>query len=376
MPLDPEAGGTERVTSLVAKGLQSRGHNCLGMLVLNENTGEISYEGKEIEDLYSFLEGLKVDIVINQIAYSEWLLQMFLDKGGNKWYENGGKIISCLHFDPKPAPDFHYFRSLKNKTAREWINLAKSWVFRKYYENRQNIRRGEIFNWIYDCSDYFVTLSPQHFKYIKSVTNRDDYGKLRAINNPLTFDGILDKSLLEQKKKVVLVCSRMDEYQKRISAVLKAWKKIQNTPESEGWSLKILGTGPSLEEYKRYVRKNNLENVLFEGRQSPEKYYREASIFLMTSVGIEGWGLTLTESIQCGVVPVVMNTCVVYGDIIADSYNGYLSHPNDADDLVRYVRKLMADEDLLTKMQSNALESAGRFNLQSTIDKWEEIILH
>ncbi len=374
MPLIPEAGGTERITSLVAKGLNGRGHTCMGMLVFNEHDGSMSYNGQTVTDLYAFLKANGVDIVINQIAYATWLLDAFLRNGGDKWKQEGGKIISCLHFDPKPASSLYYLTHKRKKNLRDYVNIAKAFMLYGFYEARQRKNTGRIFNWIYDNSDWFVALSPTHFPYIKRVTAREDYDRLLAINNPLTFDDVAGKSILDEKKKVVLVCSRMDEYQKRISLVLKAWRKIQKAPVANDWTLKILGTGPDLERYMDYARDHGLKNVIFEGRQSPEAYYREADIFLMTSTGIEGWGLTLTESLQRGVVPVVMNTCSVYSDIITHGYNGFLSKGSGLDGFVQYVMALMRDEDLLRAIQLNALDSAKRFTLERTMEKWDQCL--
>lgn len=374
MPLDPEAGGTERITSLVARGLTRMGHDCMDILVFRQDGRSISYNGQAVTDLYAFLTGNHVDIVINQIAYSKWLLHNFLDMGGRRWHEKGGKIISCLHFDPKPTSDLYYMRSIRDKRLRDYANIAKSAILYSFYKKRQERNTGAIFNWVYDNSDWFITLSERHFPYFKKVTRREDFSRLKAINNPLTFDDISAPSIIDEKRNVILVCSRMDEYQKRISLVLKAWKKLQSMTESKGWTLKILGTGPDFDRYREYVRRKKLSNIQFEGRQSPEPYYREADIFLMTSTGIEGWGLTLTESLQRGVVPVVMNTCSVYSDIITDGYNGFLTPGSSLKLFTERIRLLLSDQRRLRAMQQNALNSAERFSLAKTMEKWQEII--
>lgn len=373
-PLIPEAGGTERITSLVSKGLTERGHKCLGILVFNETEQSMIYDDKPVVDLYSFLKVNKVDIIINQIAYAKWLLEAFLANGGDRWYSEGGKIISCLHFDPKSTSSLYYLKSIRNKSLRTYINIAKAFLLYPYYAARQDKETGDTLNWIYDHSDWYVTLSERHFPYFKKVTGRKEYNKLTAINNPLTFETIATKDSLEKKEKMILVCSRMDEYQKRISLVLKAWEQLLKTDASSGWELKIIGTGPDLDIYKEYVRKKNLKRISFDGRQSPEPYYDKASIFLMTSCGIEGWGLTITESIQKGVVPVVMNTCPVYSDIIDHCYNGYLTKGSDLTSFVSYIKTLMTDERRLHAMQLNALESARHFTLSKTMEKWKRIL--
>lgn len=165
----------------------------------------------------------------------------------------------------------------------------------------------------------------------------------------------------------------MNEYQKRISYALKAWTKIKQFDFASDWTLKIVGTGSDLDNYIEIVRKNSIPDVRFEGRQDSEPYYAEASIFLMTS-GFEGWGLTLTESLQRGCVPVVMNTSPVFNEIIQNGYNGFLTKGSSIKDFVKHIRILMSDERRLAAMQKNALFSAERFTLEKTMEKWRSII--
>lgn len=371
-PLIPEAGGTERMTSLIAKGLSRDGHSCFGMLVINKDE-TLSYNGEPVNDLYSFLTANKIDIVINQLAMDVWMLRIFLDKGGRRWHEEGGKIISCLHFDSRQTSTLYFFKAKRNKIWKDYLWIARSWLLYRYYDNIQAKRVGVAYKWIYDNSDWYITLSETHNPYFIKSAQLRDYIKLLTINNPLTFDDISTPDILERKKKMVLICARMSEYQKRISLVLKCWRKINSNPCAKDWILKIVGTGPDLDYYKEFVDKYSINNVVFEGRQNPDKYYREASIFLMTS-GFEGWGLTLTESLQRGVVPVVMNTSPVFVDIIQNGYNGFLTRGSNLNDFTRHVSRLMSDESLLKRMQLNALKSAEKFSLEKTMEKWRRII--
>lgn len=279
-PLIPEAGGTERITSLVAKGLSERGYRCLGILEFKESDWSMTYNDKPVDNLYNFLKANNVDVVINQIAYAKWLLEAFLTNGGNQWHAEGGRIISCLHFDPKSTSSLYYLKSLRKKSLRTYINIAKAFMLYPYYSKKQDKDAGKTFNWIYDNSDWYVTLSERHFPYFKKVTRRSEYTKLTAINNPLTFDSIATKKSLGKKEKMILVCSRMDEYQKRISLVLKAWKQLLKDGVVNDWELKIIGAGPDLDIYKEYAREKKLPRISFDGRQSPEPYYDRASIFL------------------------------------------------------------------------------------------------
>lgn len=56
----------------------------------------------------------KVDIIINQLALEDWLLKMFLSEEGQRWHDEGGRIISCLHFDSKITSTLYFFKSKRN----------------------------------------------------------------------------------------------------------------------------------------------------------------------------------------------------------------------------------------------------------------------
>lgn len=373
MPLIPEAGGTERITSLVVGGLSERGHKCMGILEFKEGSEQMMHEGKDVADLYSFLRDNRVDVVVNQIAYTTWLLSDFLDRGGRRWHDEGGKIISCLHFDPCNPSYKQLLKSQEHLSLRSRMDIVKHTVLSVYYRQRKEKLEGDVYNYIYDNSDVFVILSERHKPYMDKVMKRKNYHKITAINNPLTFPVIAGEDTLDTKKKTVLVCARMSEYHKRISIVLKAWKVLKNRGVTRGWTLKIVGEGPDLERYRHYVEKNSLDNVVFYGMQDPLPFYKEASVLMLAS-SAEGWGLALTEALQNGAVPVVMNSSAVYADIIDNGYNGCLTPNGNLSSFVRHMKTLLTEPCRLRTMQRNALESAHRFKIDKTISRWEAII--
>lgn len=372
-PFNPEAGGTERITSLIMKGLSDSGHHCLGMLVIDSKTSEMSYQDNPVHDLSTFLKEKKVDVVINQDALSKKLLNVFLAKGGKEWHSQGGRLITCLHFDPKSPGLLHLFQSKRNKSIQDWITILKLSLFGSYYRKKEDQKAGALYKWLYEKSDYFVILSQTHMPYLEKVMQLPSYEKIKVINNPLTFPDISDESILAAKKNVLLVVARMDEYYKRISLVLKTWKGLLKSSLADTWTLKLVGDGPSLNQYKKYVQQYELQRVEFCGQQNPEPYYREAKIYMMTS-SAEGWGLTLTESLQRGVVPVAMDSSPVFHEIIQDGVDGYLTSDKDIRTFENKILSLMADDALWHSLAQNALRNASRFSMRNTIDKWEELL--
>ena len=121
------------------------------------------------------------------------------------------------------------------------------------------------------------------------------------------------------------------------------------------------------------VMKRGIVDIEFLGQQSPKSFYENGAILLMAS-SAEGWGLAITEGLQNGVVPVVMDSSPVYSDIIQNGYNGILTPDNDVKAFAKAVIWLISDDEQRRKMQINALESAMRFTSEKTIEKWSEAL--
>lgn len=372
-PLNPEAGGTERITSLVMRGLAANGHRCLGILVIDIVRKIVNYDDNVISDIYSFLKEEHVDTVINQCGHGREMLEFFLANGGLKWRDEGGRIITCLHFSPKPYSICYQFQCKRNKSWQDYYVIVKTWLLKSYYEKLDQKRVGVIYRYNYDNSDSFVMLSEVFRDYISMAMELTAPSKLVAINNPLTFEKILGKSQLIAKKNTIIVVGRMLEWQKRVLFCIKAWKRLYNKDAFKNWTFKLIGTGDDLDFYREYVEKHHIERISFEGQQNPEPYYEESKILLMSSKA-EGWGLTLTEALQKGVVPIALNSSEVFKDIVTDGYDGFLIKDGSMSAFCKAIEKLVFDENLLVNMSANALKSAEKFSLEESVKKWEKII--
>lgn len=373
--LIPEDGGTERITNLIMKGLSNKGYTCLGFLEFHKNKKNIIYHKQRIPDVYSFLKDNKIDIVINQLGYGDWLLKQFYAAGGEQWKKEGGKVVTCLHFDPKqPHQTRHIiFYDWKRKTTKGKFDALKRYLIAPYYEKKEEKQLKGIYHYLYEKSDFFVMLSKTHYPYFKSLLKLNDYSKLRAIPNPLTFPDISSPEIIPQKKKQVLVVARMSEYHKNISFALQAWKKLYEKKINLDWKLILVGNGPDKNKYQKFIKKHKLTNVIFKEQQNPEKFYIESSIFLMTSPA-EGWGLTLTEALERGVVPVVMNSSAVFSEIIDNGENGFLTKNRSLRDFSKALSKLIQNESLRIFMAQNALAGATKFSIENVLNKWESLL--
>ena len=285
---------------------------------------------------------------------------------------NGKYLVTVLHFNPEVInyhPTLHNIiwnirhenSIFKNSIRLILLPLIKSYRKKKGKEAYHN---GSIY------SDKVVLLSDKFRKVFMQYANIEDPQKIISIHNALSFNVFFDMNEYSTKKKEVLIVSRLDETQKRISLALRIWKFIEQQPMLNDWNLIIVGHGEEYEsEYKKFVKRNNLKRISFEGRQNPEFYYKRASIFLMTSL-YEGWGLTLTEAQQYGVVPIAFNSYASLTDIIIDGENGFIIPNNDLQTYVNKLIDLMQNEKNRKYMAGKAIESSKRFCLDKICADW------
>lgn len=371
-PLLPEKGGTERATKLVMDELARQGHRTMGLLHFNQaNPDEYFLNGARIPSLINFLNENHVDVVVNQIAFHYWLLKEFLAHGGQEWKNKGGKIISFMHFDPtgsKLLPIRDLMRDVSKKSLAAKIKRIGMILFYRPILIRRARKTGQMSSrYIYDNSDAYVVMSPSYIAPFVKKAGLQETTKMHVITNMLTFPEIADRRCIFQKENKVVVVARMDEQQKRISAILRVWHSI----DPQDWTLQIIGTGKDADYYKELVAKKNIRNVEFLGHQNPWPYYQNAKIFLMSSPR-EGWGLTITESMQNGTVPIVLNTSAVFGDIVRDGIDGFL--PDDEHEMAKRLTLLMNDGQLLNQMAEAALEGAARFSSEKVGEQWNDLL--
>ena len=369
-PLRPEVGGTERATSLVMTELSSRGHKCIGILHWDQQNPDVQYlNGKKITSLYAFLKENLIDVVVNQIAFHPRFLRQFLSHGGQQWKNDGGRIISFMHLDPTPEPSKKLSTYFADWGQKDIVGKIKRLIYvllLPYIYLRADKDYKSGLRYLYDNSDRYILMSKSFVSVFCRLTRLTDTSKVRIIPNMLTFPKIESPSVIDGKDNIVLVVARLDDAQKNISFIINAWRKVKN---HHGYTLHVLGDGQDREML--HAQAACVEDIFFEGAQSPLAWYKKAKISLMASPR-EGWGLTITESLQNGVVPIVLNTSTVFKDIINSGENGFLV--KDMNDFVGQITRLITDEDKRKHMAKNCLDSASRFTPSEVGVLWETML--
>lgn len=102
------------------------------------------------------------------------------------------------------------------------------------------------------------------------------------------------------------------------------------------------------------------------------KIYQQTSIWISTSYE-EGFCLPCLEAASSGTAIVSTDNKGVR-DIITDSVNGYITSPGKPDEIIRRVRALLKDSELLNTMQEKAYRRSKDFSWEISGDRMSNIL--
>lgn len=222
-------------------------------------------------------------------------------------------------------------------------------------------------------SDKLVFLAPSFMNYYRNerANKQVIIDKTDFVFNPLVYD--VETNITEKPKdNIVLFVGRLLEKHKQLSRVLKIWKQIETDESLQDWKLQIVGDGPDRKFYEDMVSSLNLKRVFMEGYRIPLPYYEKASLFVMTSA-YEGWGMTLVEAQQNGVVPIAMDSYSSLHDIIQNNVNGIIVDDNDSVSFHNELVSLMKNPNKRLYMAANGFKSCEKYKVSVVVDKWEKI---
>lgn len=237
---------------------------------------------------------------------------------------------------------------------------------------------------------YFKTPNKYRWKqevlYKKYIKNLDEYIvltehdknkfynelniKCKKIYNPLSF---ISETKSKCTEKSIICVARLAMEQKGIDLLLTAFKKV--TLIYRDWKLYIIGDGDDKERIEKLITDLNIENEVFIKTFTPDvqKYYLSASIFVSSSRW-EGFGLVITEAMECG-LPVISFANSGPKEIInKNNINGILVSCGDSDQLSEAIIDLIKNEEKRKKIANESIKRAEDFELKNIIMEWNKVL--
>lgn len=382
MDVSPMRGGIDQITLTLGRYFEKRGHHCF--LAYGEDSSlptafpaevKMRYDyGREKEQFARWIPEKKIDVIVSKLGDIGPKMRLLpiireVTRGTRT------KVIACLH--AMPGEEL-IGNSLRNSFYRichgDWkssckdiaLEIIPTSLFQLFFHKKLRNR----YRVLYDNADKVVLLSTAFNDRFAELGDLKIDNKFIAINSALTFGDYLPEEQIGAKQKEVLILARMDEKSKRLSSALTIWKKINQTCTQDDWHLTIVGGGRDLPYFQKMAKRLKLKNISFEGRQEDAlPYYRRSSIFMMTSA-YEGWGLTLTESQQNGVVPIAFHSYASLPEIITDGSNGFIIPNGDIDAYAERLLWLMDHRKEREKMAAEAIRTSHRFTVETIGEKW------
>lgn len=370
---NPQKGGIERVTDVLAKALLLRGYSIF-YLNWKRKADEYNYPvpiidlpssdlnaSENVEFYNRFLLENDIKVVINQQGLYEGTY--FLSQSTKK----DVKIISVLHGDPFGYYN-HLFADLIALRNDSFIEKMKRIARFFLYARLKNIIRKSLVNhytFIQNNPQYLCLLSDSFKKPLKRYCKLpDDY--FVTIPNPNTYGNI---ECIPSKEHIVLFVGRLHNGQKKLNWLIDIWLKVAK--EFSQWKLMIVGDGP--DKINLINKAKGVSNIKFVGRQDPRLYYEKASIFCMTSL-FEGFPMCLTEAMQFGCVPIAFDSFSAIHDVIKPGETGELVKAFNKKEYIKKLKYLMNNKSYRADLSRNAFEYVKRYDISKILPKWIDLI--
>ena len=375
-------GGTEVATYRIASALKNTGQ-CMVYNAFHDSKGYSS------DSIYADTIVLPKTTVPLANALSDFIRTHEIDnvdvmgrffkigkilKGVKKSGRTPG-VIFMQHFAPGSekkktsySASFHLWKL--NPTRTRYIFRA---LFYPLVKLPRTLRWKSVYKRAYQNCDKVVLLSEGYKDAYCKVGGFSDKSKFEAIPNIFELPEGIERSSY-QKQKRVLILSRMDEIQKRISLALKIWEKIEKDPGLKDWYLDIVGTGNNTDIVKRLLKKSGLKNVTMHGWQNREPFLERSSILMMTSE-YEGLPLSILEAQAYGCLPIAFNSFASLGDVITDGENGVIVEKfGDIETYAEKLKLIMKDKEYRDKLALNSAIDLDKFSAEKIADKWLRIL--
>jgi len=373
-------GGTERTTALVANALRRNGHNCYNLYAKHIDGRFLPASSFDRTFFYSgnkIVKKVVRDYAVSCILFEGTFTIVKPIIAASKEAGCDVQYVFVHHFSPGNEHLFNTFRGLTRTllhTASARTRLVSLIKLLSYpaFKPVMDCRFRALYKVAYDLCDKIVLLSDSYMEGFCRYGHIGGREKFCAIPNSLSFSETYSADEICHKSKEVLIVTRFDETQKRISLALNIWKMVEDDPLLDEWQLKIVGHGDWEQDYRRLARKLALRRASFEGLQSSVPYYKQSSLYMMTSL-YEGWPMVLNEAMQFGCVPILFDT-VRLPELTIDGVNSVVVPDGDARKYYQRMRNLMLDGSRRRSMAEKALSTSKKFTLDVISERWEKLL--
>ena len=166
------------------------------------------------------------------------------------------------------------------------------------------------------------------------------------------------------EKKVVLSVGRFSYekgYGKGYDILLKVSEKLDGDT-----GVYIVGDEPT-EEFVKLKEEKNLEHVHYIGfkeKNALAEYYAAADVFVLLTRG-DVWGLVINEAMMFGLPVITTYQCIAGTELVKDGVNGYLSEPEDIQNIEEKIKKIIDNPEMKTNFGRESLKIIAPYTIEN-----------
>ncbi|OFU49968.1 glycosyltransferase [Aerococcus sp. HMSC10H05] len=261
-----------------------------------------------------------------------------------------------------------YSSALLGMISNQLTPKTVGWLhnsYERYFEYKDNLYNlKSIYKIALKKLDSRIVLTKSAKRRFTSEFDMDfDY-----IYNPLTFKTSKFSTL---KKKKIIFVGRIFYATKGLDLLLEIVQKLKKI--NSNFEVEVVGDGPDMQRFQSDIEKNNLQSYITIVGESNNvaEHYLDSSIFISTSK-VEGFGLVLTEAMECG-LPVVSFSTEGPSEIIIQNKSGFLVNNYNTKEFAEKLDILLKNDKLRSDMGAFSKQRANDFSLKVITEDWETL---
>ncbi|MDU4853469.1 MAG: glycosyltransferase family 4 protein [Clostridioides difficile] len=377
-------GGVQRVLSVVASEL-SKQHQ-ITVLCTDSNF-------KQDNSLYNLSKDVNVEInnnIIKPKSFRQKLICKFVKAMNNinkeilnekilmaSYYPSKSELSRLIKYLNKGDFDYvigveGYYSIVVALISKEIRAKVLGWEhnsYFSYFENKNKYYWGQdlLFKKYMPLLDGCIVLTN---------SDREKYTQILKVNNCITiYNPLSFKSNIKTNfsNKNILFVGRLLEEQKGLDLLIEVFNFV--VKQKDEWKLVIVGDGPDYKKLTNLISEKGIEKSvqIFPHTNKINDYYINSSILLSTSRW-EGFGLVITEAMECG-LPVIAFDNSGPKEIIEDGKSGILIKYGDVKAMAEKTIDLIENTQLRNGISKGAVERAQNFDCKTIIEKWNQYLL-
>lgn len=344
------AGGTERVTSIIANELCKKDYD---VSILSLVDGSNAFFPLEDNIKTYSLYHKKISFKKNFLG-AVWKIRQFV-KSNNIDTLIVVDSISCMFTVPA-------LYGLKvNHICWEHFNFNVSLGV-----TSRNLGR----KWAASHCDYIVTLTKRD-KELWQQGLQDIKAAIIPIANPTPYENVHHTPSLAFK--TILTLGRLT-HQKGFDYLIEAWAQVCQA--NGDWTLRIVGSGEDEDALKEQAKRLEiLDRIDFiPANKEIEQYYKTSSFYCLSS-RFEGLPMVLLEAQAFG-LPIISFDCDTGpGEVVVHNLNGWLVENGNVEALSeRLLTAIQLNKNKYQEISNHAKSSSLRFSVSQIVDHWHDIL--